>query len=304
MLGLPPEAAVARRVRLSSMQQSDGVDDKPPIAGLHQLPAPCVGDGRHDLSGYEEAADAVVPRNLVGHGAKAWHQCAGPSARPRAAEVRDGLDLAAQAASGQWCVRVATGSTVRWRSTRRTSVGSRKACEGARRRQRLWLPWLARERGTGIGRIRLRQIPDASGDALVPFITEAVEPGSQVHTDGWEGYSGLTGQGYRHRVTVIETSKRSAVEVFPRVHLVASLLKRWLLGTHQGAVSVKHLEYYLDEFTFRFNRRTSRSRGKLFERLLEQAVAVEPVPYRTLTQAGETWWDSPEQIRQLVESSK
>jgi ISXO2-like transposase domain len=103
---------------------------------------------------------------------------------------------------------------------------------------------------------------------------------------------------------VIETSKRSAVEVFPRIHLVASLLKRWLLGTHQGAVSFKHLEYYLDEFTFRFNRRTSRSRGKLFERLLEQAVAVEPVPYRTLTQAGETWWDSPEQIQQLVESSK
>ena len=160
------------------------------------------------------------------------------------------------------------------------------------------------ERGKGIGRIRLRRLPDASGDALVPFITEAVEPGSQVHTDGWEGYAGLTERGYRHRVTVIRTSKRRAVEVFPRAHLVASLLKRWLLGTHQGAVSFKHLEYYLDEFTFRFNRRTSRSRGKLFERLLEQAVAVEPVPYRILTQAGETWWDSPEQIQQLVESSK
>jgi transposase-like protein len=138
----------------------------------------------------------------------------------------------------------------------------------------------------------------------VPFITEAVEPGSQVHTDGWEGYAGLTESGYRHRVTVIQTSKRRAVEVFPRVHLVASLLKRWLLGTHQGAVSFKHLEYYLDEFTFRFNRRPSRSRGKLFERLLQQAVAVEPVPYRTLTRAGEVWWDSPEQIGQLVESSK
>ena len=160
------------------------------------------------------------------------------------------------------------------------------------------------ERGKGIGRIRLRRIDDASGHALETFITEAVEPGSLVHTDGWEGYSGLTGKGYQHRVTVIKTSKRSAVEILPRVHLVASLLKRWLLGTHQGAVSFRHLEYYLDEFTFRFNRRTSRSRGKLFERLLEQAVAVEPVPYRTLTRAGEAWWDSPQQIGQLLESTK
>jgi transposase-like protein len=160
------------------------------------------------------------------------------------------------------------------------------------------------ERGKGIGRIRLRRIDDASGHALETFITEAVEPGSLVHTDGWEGYSGLTGKGHQHRVTVIETSKCSAVEILPRVHLVASLLKRWLLGTHQGAVSFKYLEYYLDEFTFRFNRRTSRSRGKLFERLLEQAVAVEPVPYRTLTRAGEAWWDSPEQIQQLVQSTK
>jgi len=66
------------------------------------------------------------------------------------------------------------------------------------------------------------------------------------------------------------------------VHLVASLLKRWLLGTHQGAVSFAHLDYYLDEFTFRFNRRTSRSRGQLFYRLLQQAVTVEPSPYKAI----------------------
>ena len=70
--------------------------------------------------------------------------------------------------------------------------------------------------------------------------------------------------------------------MLPRVHRVASLLKRWLLGTHQGAVSREHLDYYLDEFTFRFNRRTSRHRGKLFYRLLEQAVAVQPVPYTAM----------------------
>jgi hypothetical protein len=63
------------------------------------------------------------------------------------------------------------------------------------------------------------------------------------------------------------------------VHLVVSLLKRWLMGTHQGAVSHKHLAYYLDEFTFRFNRRKSASRGKLFYRLVQQAVCVEPSTY-------------------------
>jgi hypothetical protein len=81
--------------------------------------------------------------------------------------------------------------------------------------------------------------------------------------------------GYVHEVTI---RKRTAFELMPRVHRVVALLKRWLLGTHPGAVSPAHLDYYLDEFTFRFNRRTSRSRGKLFYRLLQQAVAVEPTP--------------------------
>ncbi len=158
------------------------------------------------------------------------------------------------------------------------------------------------ERGKGIGRIRLRRIPDASASSLEAFIAEAVEPDSVVHTDGWEGYSGLTTKGYRHRVTVAETP-RLASRLFPRVHLVASLLKRWLLGTHQGAVSDTHLDYYLDEFTFRFNRRTSRSRGKLFQRLVEQALAVAPVPYKKLVGGGEPWWNSTAAIR-LLESTK
>jgi len=85
--------------------------------------------------------------------------------------------------------------------------------------------------------------------------------------------------------------------------MVASLLNRWLLGTHQGAVSYIHLDYYLDEFTFRFNRRTSRSRGKLFQRLVEQALAVDPVPYKRLVGGGEPWWDSVDAIR-LLESTK
>jgi transposase-like protein len=135
------------------------------------------------------------------------------------------------------------------------------------------------EDGPRIGRIRLRQIIDASAESLIPFVRASVEPGSVVHTDGWKGYLPLDRNGYRHEVTVLKGKKKTPSELLPRVHLVISLLKRWLLGTHQGAVSQKHLDYYLDEFTFRFNRRRSKSRGKLFFRLAQQAVAINPVPY-------------------------
>ena len=119
------------------------------------------------------------------------------------------------------------------------------------------------EDGRGIGRIRMKRIEDASGESLLPFVEECIEPGSVVHTDGWPGYSGLKKEGYVHQVTVVSRQEQSKSELMPRVHRVMSLLKRWLLGTHQGAVSHKHLDYYLDEFTFRFNRRKSKSRGKL-----------------------------------------
>lgn len=140
----------------------------------------------------------------------------------------------------------------------------------------------AQQDGEGIGRIRMRRIPDASAKSLMPFVEEAIEPGSVVHTDGWLGYVPLEGKGYRHRVTFLRGKKQSPSELMPRVHRVVSLLKRWLLGTHQGAVSHEHLDYYLDEFTFRFNRRTSRNRGKLFFRLAQQAVAVQPAPYKSM----------------------
>ncbi len=140
----------------------------------------------------------------------------------------------------------------------------------------------AEEDGNGIGRIRLQHIPDASRYSLHCFVSDHVEPGSLIHTDGWEGYDGLRDIGFRHKVTVLKRRKRKAHELMPRVHRVASLLKRWILGTHQGAVSHEHLAYYLDEFTFRFNRRTSQYRGKLFFRLLQQAVATEPHPYERM----------------------
>lgn len=140
----------------------------------------------------------------------------------------------------------------------------------------------AEVRGPGIGRIRLQRIPDASGQSLVGFVQTAVAPGAVVITDGWTAYPGLTRHGYRHRPRIVSGSGQTASMLLPRVHRVAALLKRWLLGIHQGAVSREHLDAYLDEFTFRFNRRLSRHRGKLFYRLVQQAVVIDPVPYRTL----------------------
>lgn len=137
----------------------------------------------------------------------------------------------------------------------------------------------AEEDGKGIGRIRLRSIPDATRASLHGFIAEAVEPGSTVRTDGWSAYLGLNGYVHDRRTPRHESEGE---HLLPRVHRVVSLLKRWLLGTHQGAVGHAHLDYYLDEFTFRFNRRTSASRGKLFYRLLQQAVQVDPVPYKDI----------------------
>ena len=128
----------------------------------------------------------------------------------------------------------------------------------------------------GYGRIRMRHVPDASTDSLEPFVREMVAPGSVVCTDGWGGYNGLS-NGYELHQTILSSSDDPAHIVMPGVHQVSSLLKRWLLGTHQGAYTVEHLQSYLEEFTFRFNRRTSHRRGQLFRRLLEQAVATQPV---------------------------
>lgn len=131
-----------------------------------------------------------------------------------------------------------------------------------------------------IGRIRMKKVDDASSESLHPFVKDSVEPGSVLCTDGWDGYYGLEGAAYTHEATPLRG--RKATEYLPRVHRVVSLLKRWLMGTHQGAVSHEHLDYYLDEFTFRFNRRTSRHRGKLFYRLLQQAVETKPLPYKQM----------------------
>lgn len=137
----------------------------------------------------------------------------------------------------------------------------------------------AEEDGRGIGRIRLRRIPDLTQASLHGFIAQAIEPGSTVRTDGLRAYLGLEGYTHDRRV---QRRQPQGERLMPRVHRVVSLLKRWLLGTHQGAIGSGHLDYYLDEFTFRFNRRKSASRGKLFYRLAQQAVQVEPVTFASM----------------------
>ena len=128
----------------------------------------------------------------------------------------------------------------------------------------------------GFGRVRMRYVPDASGKSLLPFVRDVVAPGSVVRTDGWKAYNRLPDYGYTREVVVLSSSGDPAHVSMPGVHRVSSLLKRWFLGTHQGSISPNHLQSYLEEYTFRFNRRASKSRGLLFRRLLEQAVVTNP----------------------------
>ncbi len=166
--------------------------------------------------------------------------------------------------------------------------GTEEGVHGRETRDKSIVAIAAQEDGDGIGRIRLKRIPDVSGQTLLRFLKETVAPGSTVHTDGWEGYGKVGLAGYKHEASNIARTERMAHELLPRVHRVAALLKRWWLGTHQGAIRPKYLDYYLDEFTFRFNRRSSRHRGKLFYRLVQQAAQVAPLSWTdvTTTQKG------------------
>jgi transposase-like protein len=140
----------------------------------------------------------------------------------------------------------------------------------------------------GFGRVRLRSVEDLSAASLVGFICDVVAPGSVIITDGWNSYLPLPRHGYTHKRTSIRAGDDPAHVVQPGVHRVASLLKRWLMGTHQGAIRPEHLDAYLEEFTFRFNRRSSHRPGMLFYRLLEQAVVTDPAPYKDIIGGGLT----------------
>ena len=131
--------------------------------------------------------------------------------------------------------------------------------------------------GKGFGRTRMRHIPDASGDSLIAFIQDSVSTDATLVTDGWRGYNKVTDYGYKREIKNISDSDDVAHVLMPGVHRLSSLLKRWILGTHQGSVSGEHLQAYLEEYTFRFNRRNSRSRGLVFKRLIEQSLATKPI---------------------------
>lgn len=138
-------------------------------------------------------------------------------------------------------------------------------------------------KGKQIGRVRFRCISNASSEMLKPFIEDSIDHGSTIITDGWSGYSFLSdSENYNHVPKTIAGSGNEAHELLPHVHLVDSLVKRWLNSTHQGNVSPKHLPYYLDEFAFRFNRKLSTYRGKLFYRLIQQAVTTSPVSFNEI----------------------
>ena len=134
----------------------------------------------------------------------------------------------------------------------------------------------------GYGRVRMKRIPDFSSNSLIPFVQSVVQSGSEIRTDSWRGYNDLEKLEFIHKKINLSASDDPVHVLMPGVHRISSLLKRWLIGTHQGAVSGKHLDYYLDEYTFRFNRRTSEARGMLFYRLLQQAVATGPFSYNEL----------------------
>ena len=165
--------------------------------------------------------------------------------------------------------------------------GAEQGLRGGRARGKKVLVAIAIEvlQPRGFGRCRMQTLTDASARSLHAFIEDNVEPGAHVITDGWSGYRGIEELGYTHEARSQRAAKALGEDpgkLLPGVHRAAALVKRWLLGTHQSSIDAAHLQSYLNEFVFRFNRRRSRSRGMVFYRVLQLAVAHEPVRYRSL----------------------
>jgi transposase-like protein len=209
-----------------------------------------------------------------------------------AASVQRSLGLRSYQTAWAWLHKLRRAMVLSGRTLLQGSVevdetivgGPEPGTWGASLGQRKYLVAIAAECvASAIGRIRLAPLLDRTRPKLHQFVSQSIEPGSTVITDGLAAYTGLDALGYRHRpVSLAGRPKPAAVQELPRVHRVAALLKRWLLGTHHGRIGPDHLEYYLDEFTFRFNRRRARSPGRLFYALLQQAVREDPAPYHTL----------------------
>jgi len=172
---------------------------------------------------------------------------------------------------------------------------------GRRKGKRSLVVIAVEDRGSTMGRARMQAVADASGESFMAVVQTAVAKGSRVHTDGWDGYREVSAQGYKHERDVLNSEPTQparhakAAAVFPNVHQLATLLKRWLLGTHQGAVREKHVQAYLDEFVFRFNRRRAWRRSWLFERLAQLAMSRQAEPYWRIVGR-----DSPDQPLHLA----
>lgn len=174
-----------------------------------------------------------------------------------------------------------------------TYVGGREVGDNrgrSRGKKQVVIVACERETPTAMGRIRLGRLPDASGLSLRRFIEESIEPGTVVVTDAWPGYPvafellAAGGLHYTHKAVNLSVTTDAANIDLPHVHRVAALLKRWLLGTHQGSVELQHLDAYLDEYVFRFNRRRSNNRGLLFWRLVCGLVDHPPLTRAQLRQ--------------------
>lgn len=212
-----------------------------------------------------------------------------------AASVQRSLGLRSYQTAWAWLHKVRRAMVLPGRTRLQGSVevdetivgGPEPGTWGASLGQRKYLVAIAAEySGSAIGRIRLAPLRDRTRQQLHQFVSQSIEKGSEVVTDGLAAYTGLEALGYQHQpASLAGRPKSAAVQELPRVHRVAALLKRWLLGTHHGRIGPAHLEYYLDEFTFRFNRRRARTPGLLFHALLQQAVREEPAPYHTLIQS-------------------
>lgn len=207
-----------------------------------------------------------------------------------AAELQRKLDLGSYQTAWTWLHKIRTATIRPDRGPLsgaveidESYVGGREPGKPGRAAEKKAITVAAVEkRGRGCGRVRIASSADVSATALVGFIETHLGPGETAHTDGWNGYASLGNKGYQHIVSVISQLDQTAAEVLPRGHLVFSLLKRWILGTHQGSVSLKHLDGYLGEFTFRFNRRRARRITHGAERLLDIAVVTPPRPFRQI----------------------
>jgi ISXO2-like transposase domain len=255
------------------------VADARRAAPLHGLPVGNVRHRGHDLRGDAHADGERGRVDLVRRQPEGGRVRARAPAGARVGQLPAGVGVVAQASARDGAA---------WRELLcgvveidETYVGARHTSVGGRSLGHKTIVVIAVEGDQAPERVRMRRIPNVKRDTLTDFVLDHVARGSEVRTDAWTGYDEVGRYRFDHVVTNMSSSGDPAHVALAYVHLVASLLNRWILGTHQGAISHTQLDYYLDEFTFRLNRRRARDRGLLFYRLVEGAIATEPTPTRT-----------------------